>query len=1269
MRSRIQGAFVANETILVVDGDTRSRKVLEVGFNKAGYRVVMTETMREALIELEREQPDLVVSDTDLPDGDGFELCKRVKEDPDLGYVPFLFLTDESSLPNKIKGLEIGADDYLTRPIYLREVTTRATVLLQKRTRKLLSESDVEEFEGELSDITMIDLLQTVEAENRTGTIHLERESRDAVVTFRDGNILDAACGKLQGTEAVYRLMLWPSGSFVVRYHDDVREGDHIEPDTQALIVEGIDRLQAWDGLVERLPSLERTYEADYQVLPDLLDEAPDTVGRIARLFDGVRTLRDVVDDSPMDDITTLQVVERLLDENVLRDVTPEGEISETDQQEATSHLAEWLESQGPDQQPDLGLESEGTVRPDDIGSTTAQTEETAQSEEALSVSNQEESAPAGQAGPAATMEDLEKAEEVRRQVEAQQLREQQTAPGEQQPEGRSGEDSKKGVPKIPGATQASDQQPPPEEVESDAEEESEGERDREDTPRAHPASSQDESVEAWLSEGPDVEEFDEAKGETGDSETRPQFPAVDIGSEVVGPEDAAQQPVASGSSPEDSTGSSVEPTDERREDAISRAESVSEQAHPPEAGEPTTQPATSPASGDESEGSDEGQQSEQAPSPTSHDIEETPTEALKTDIRPEDLTDELEPATSPESAAQEASGEQGPLDVERISNNGELVQTEYDLEPGGSSGHRDESSGASNAEPAHTESLAEETPVERSRNNDVIPETEEVGGEGEADFAAPGRQADASEASDEGDGAAAGSSESISSEPSAEDVEATEQTESASSTHEMWVDQDVPDADQPAGESSQPDSSEATADTDEQIEAKKQSTGETEPGGLAWGDEPSARPGESQGDSSVDEPASGGGAETTDTPASDDVESQSEPAEQETDQPGESAEAASDGLGDESTEPVGGAGEQADSEESAEAKSIEEDHEEASEASVEPSDEVSASQRETVEADERETKPADEAGMPVDASEQEASGAEPDLEAEQPEESVDSEDKQTDEESAEQAAGVEDEISEDTKEESFFEQGDELRDTREEEFDWEFEEAESSGADWQYWAVGAAVLALGVLGVMAATSSGLFGGKTTKGADDSSQAEAVGPSGDDKAAGTDTGMGAVAQADTGGQQDAGSEERAGLDRVSAKVVVKQQAKDVVDVAKTIAEKVEPESVAQQGGASGDGAGGAAGGPSGGGGANASTARVKQLMDSGQLVKAYEALKEARNASPGNPTVAQLHVQLGSKFQTTDDKNRARQVYRDYLNEWPDGRFAGQLQSILENQL
>ena len=253
---------MANETILIIDADTKSQKVLEVSFKKAGYRVVMTDTPNDATTLIEEAAPDIIISDTKFGEGagSGFELIADLKSS-DARHIPFIFLTEERALPQKMKGFELGADDYLTKPIYIKEVTTRVQLLLQKRAKELLTEEDVEEIEGSIVDITMIDLLQTIEEELRSGTIHLSRDNQSAVIYFREGNILDAICGKLQGEEAIYRLMLWPDGTFVLRYHDQVRRIDRVEKDSGALLLEGIRRLEAYNELLDALPALNQVYE------------------------------------------------------------------------------------------------------------------------------------------------------------------------------------------------------------------------------------------------------------------------------------------------------------------------------------------------------------------------------------------------------------------------------------------------------------------------------------------------------------------------------------------------------------------------------------------------------------------------------------------------------------------------------------------------------------------------------------------------------------------------------------------------------------------------------------------------------------------------------------------------------------------------------------------------------------------------------------------------------------------------------------------------
>lgn len=333
---------MANETILIVDADTKSQKVLEVSFKKAGYRVVMTDGPMRARELVQDASPDIIISDTAFPGGgDGFEFLADLKSGSHKG-VPFIFLTEERSLPQKMKGFELGADDYLTKPIYIKEVTTRVELLLQKRAKEALSEDDVEEIEGNVADITMIDLLQTIEEELRSGTIHLTRENQSAVIYFREGNILDAICGKLQGEEAIYRLMLWPDGEFLLRYHDQVRRMDRIEKDSGALLLEGIRRLDKYNELVDQLPNLGRIFEADYPRLTKIAGELPDEVSRVVRLFDGLRSIREVCEGSPLDDVTTLKIVEKLVEDHLLVDVTPEkGGRAE---KRSRSNLAAWLE-------------------------------------------------------------------------------------------------------------------------------------------------------------------------------------------------------------------------------------------------------------------------------------------------------------------------------------------------------------------------------------------------------------------------------------------------------------------------------------------------------------------------------------------------------------------------------------------------------------------------------------------------------------------------------------------------------------------------------------------------------------------------------------------------------------------------------------------------------------------------------------------------------------------------------------------------------------
>ena len=118
---------VAKQNLLLVDADQRSLRVLEVSLRKAGYSVTTCADALTAIEMIGLSRPDMIISDTRLPDVDGFQLVERLRESEDSREIPFMFLSSDGSVESKVKGLELGVQDYLTKPIYIKEIITRVT--------------------------------------------------------------------------------------------------------------------------------------------------------------------------------------------------------------------------------------------------------------------------------------------------------------------------------------------------------------------------------------------------------------------------------------------------------------------------------------------------------------------------------------------------------------------------------------------------------------------------------------------------------------------------------------------------------------------------------------------------------------------------------------------------------------------------------------------------------------------------------------------------------------------------------------------------------------------------------------------------------------------------------------------------------------------------------------------------------------------------------------------------------------------------------------
>ena len=297
-------------------------RVLEVSLKQAGYTITSARDGLDAIAKLEQSEPHLVITDTRLPRLDGYGLVRKMKENASWARIPVVFLTGQKSVEDKIRGLELGVEDYLTKPIFVRELLARVHVLLARRAQEQLTQarstlSGSNKFSGSSDDMSLVDLLQTFEMARKSGTLRLTSGANTLQIFVREGKIIDAELGSLRGEEAVYRGLVWPRSEFEVEFGVVSRE-DVVGTTTESILMEGLRRVDEWSRLSEQLPPLETVFVLDPLQLQERLPEVPEELNGILRLFDGRRRIFDVVDESPFDDLSTLATISKLFFEGLL---------------------------------------------------------------------------------------------------------------------------------------------------------------------------------------------------------------------------------------------------------------------------------------------------------------------------------------------------------------------------------------------------------------------------------------------------------------------------------------------------------------------------------------------------------------------------------------------------------------------------------------------------------------------------------------------------------------------------------------------------------------------------------------------------------------------------------------------------------------------------------------------------------------------------------------------------------------------------------------
>jgi CheY-like chemotaxis protein len=235
-------------TVLIADEDAAFRKYLAMPLAAQGFTIYEAADGSAAWQLAVQNRPWMILADVSMPELDGFEFCRRVRTHPLLSRMPLLFISESDKYKERYRALQIGADDFLSKNMPVRELLMRIQ-LLMTRYSDLSSSGDPKAgatemagvFQGRIEVFGAPPLLQMCAQGRLTGlfTALAEDAANTATVMgFRDGDIISATVGATNGPEAVYAFLGWDKGSFKFT-PGDPGEGEPLAQSVEHLLLEG----------------------------------------------------------------------------------------------------------------------------------------------------------------------------------------------------------------------------------------------------------------------------------------------------------------------------------------------------------------------------------------------------------------------------------------------------------------------------------------------------------------------------------------------------------------------------------------------------------------------------------------------------------------------------------------------------------------------------------------------------------------------------------------------------------------------------------------------------------------------------------------------------------------------------------------------------------------------------------------------------------------------------------------------------------------------
>lgn len=189
--------MIAKKKVLVVDDEKELVKLITFNLSIAGYNVLSAKNGIEALEISEQENPDLIILDIMLPRIDGWEVCRRLRQNPHTTNIPIIVLSALSEVNDKLRGFDLGIDDYVTKPFSPRELAVRVKRVLARFENRVLTPKTIKIGPLEIDGVDFVLKRKNEEivlAEKEKGILRLLVNNPGAVISHN--KILDEVWGQ-----------------------------------------------------------------------------------------------------------------------------------------------------------------------------------------------------------------------------------------------------------------------------------------------------------------------------------------------------------------------------------------------------------------------------------------------------------------------------------------------------------------------------------------------------------------------------------------------------------------------------------------------------------------------------------------------------------------------------------------------------------------------------------------------------------------------------------------------------------------------------------------------------------------------------------------------------------------------------------------------------------------------------------------------------------------------------------------------------------------